>query len=155
MSDIYNVNLSPTTRQWLQPARFKHQTSNNAPSPLHYHFGNTAEPSSGYCWSTLIISTRVNRTLPALKAVSTQSDFYPHNPQRVSHSFKLYLNAQKRLFSVFKTESSPVIALPMRPKMDTAQYLADHPPTVVPLTIKPHFEALTQREKLYAHYLSR
>jgi dipeptidyl-peptidase-3 len=34
------------------------------------------------------------------------------------------------------------------------QYLADNPPTVVPLAIKPHFEALTDKEKLYAHHLS-
>ncbi|KAF1911734.1 peptidase family M49-domain-containing protein [Ampelomyces quisqualis] len=34
------------------------------------------------------------------------------------------------------------------------QYLADDPPTVVPLTIKPHFETLTDQEKLYAHHLS-
>jgi dipeptidyl-peptidase-3 len=34
------------------------------------------------------------------------------------------------------------------------QYLADNPPTVVPLTIKPHFEKLTDQEKLYAHHLS-
>jgi len=35
------------------------------------------------------------------------------------------------------------------------QYLADSPPTVVPLAIKPHFEALNDREKKYAHYISR
>jgi dipeptidyl-peptidase-3 len=34
------------------------------------------------------------------------------------------------------------------------QYLADSPPTVVPLTIKPHFDALSDKEKLYAHHLS-
>jgi len=34
------------------------------------------------------------------------------------------------------------------------QYLADNPPTVVPLAIKPHFEALNNEEKLYAHYIS-
>ncbi|KAI8941412.1 hypothetical protein NX059_002636 [Plenodomus lindquistii] len=34
------------------------------------------------------------------------------------------------------------------------QYLADSPPTVVPLTIKPHFEALSDKEKLYSHHLS-
>jgi dipeptidyl-peptidase III len=34
------------------------------------------------------------------------------------------------------------------------QYLADSPPTVVPLAIKPHFEALSDTEKLYSHYLS-
>ncbi|KAK4506981.1 hypothetical protein PRZ48_000715 [Zasmidium cellare] len=35
------------------------------------------------------------------------------------------------------------------------QYLADDPPTVVPLAIKPHFEALSKQEKKYAHYISR
>lgn len=35
------------------------------------------------------------------------------------------------------------------------QYLADDPPTVVPLEIKPHFEALSDKEKKYAHYISR
>lgn len=35
------------------------------------------------------------------------------------------------------------------------QYLADDPPTVVPLSIKPHFDALNNKEKKYAHYISR
>lgn len=35
------------------------------------------------------------------------------------------------------------------------QYLADDPPTIVPLSIKPHFEALNNKEKKYAHYISR
>ena len=35
------------------------------------------------------------------------------------------------------------------------QYLADDPPTIVPLAIKPHFEALDDKQKLYAHYISR
>ncbi|KAL9108817.1 MAG: hypothetical protein Q9227_006474 [Pyrenula ochraceoflavens] len=35
------------------------------------------------------------------------------------------------------------------------QYLADNPPTVVRLEIRPHFEALTDDQKLYAHYISR
>lgn len=34
------------------------------------------------------------------------------------------------------------------------QYLADNPPTIVPLGIKPHFEALSDKEKLYAHHIS-
>jgi dipeptidyl-peptidase-3 len=34
------------------------------------------------------------------------------------------------------------------------QYLADSPPSVVPLAIKPHFEALNDKEKLYAHHIS-
>ncbi|KAL8839413.1 MAG: hypothetical protein Q9170_001752 [Blastenia crenularia] len=35
------------------------------------------------------------------------------------------------------------------------QYLADAPPTIVPLLVRPHFEALTQEQKLYAHHVSR
>lgn len=35
------------------------------------------------------------------------------------------------------------------------QFLADAPPTVVRLEIKPHFEALTDKQKRYAHYISR
>ena len=38
---------------------------------------------------------------------------------------------------------------------DTSQYLADHPPTVVPLEIEPHFQALNKQQKQYAHHLSR
>lgn len=41
--------------------------------------------------------------------------------------------------------------------MDAAsrrQYLADDPPTIVPLAIKPHFEALDDKEQRYAHYIS-
>ena len=34
-------------------------------------------------------------------------------------------------------------------------YWADGPPTIVPLTIQPHFDALSAREKLYAHHLSK
>ena len=33
-------------------------------------------------------------------------------------------------------------------------YLADSPPTIVPLPIKPHFEALNKQEQFYAHHLS-
>ena len=39
--------------------------------------------------------------------------------------------------------------------MDVTQYYADSPPAVVPLTINPHFEALTEQKKLYAHHISR
>ena len=34
-------------------------------------------------------------------------------------------------------------------------YLADAPPAVVPLKIKLHFDALTDRERRYAHHISR
>lgn len=38
---------------------------------------------------------------------------------------------------------------------DKSSYYADHPPTVVQLEIKSHFEALKQNEKQYAHHLSK
>ncbi|OBT90313.1 hypothetical protein VE02_03317 [Pseudogymnoascus sp. 03VT05] len=38
---------------------------------------------------------------------------------------------------------------------ELANYLADSPPTVVPLEIRKHFEALTPRQKRYAHYISK
>ena len=39
--------------------------------------------------------------------------------------------------------------------MDETQYYADAPPTTVALTIKPHFQALSDQQKLYAHHISR
>lgn len=45
--------------------------------------------------------------------------------------------------------------LPFQTVMDLSHYLADSPPTVVKLEIKPHFEALNKQEKQYAHHLSR
>ena len=36
-----------------------------------------------------------------------------------------------------------------------AAYLADSPPSVVQLAIEPHFNALTDEQKLYAHYIAR
>ncbi|KAI9892567.1 MAG: hypothetical protein M1814_001256 [Vezdaea aestivalis] len=36
-----------------------------------------------------------------------------------------------------------------------ADYEADSPPSVLKLEIKPHFEALSDKEKRYAHYISR
>lgn len=38
---------------------------------------------------------------------------------------------------------------------DLSSYLADSPPTVVRLEIAKHFEALTDRQKRYAHYISK
>lgn len=34
------------------------------------------------------------------------------------------------------------------------QYLADDPPSIVKLAIKPHFDSLNDEEKLYAHSIS-
>jgi len=42
--------------------------------------------------------------------------------------------------------------------MDTQQlknFLADSPPSTVNLVIRPHFEALDDKQKRYAHFISR
>jgi dipeptidyl-peptidase-3 len=38
---------------------------------------------------------------------------------------------------------------------ELSQYLADAPPSVVRLEIEKHFEALTNKQKAYAHHISR
>jgi dipeptidyl-peptidase-3 len=38
---------------------------------------------------------------------------------------------------------------------ELAQYLADSPPSAVRLEIAKHFEALDDRQKEYAHWISR
>ena len=38
---------------------------------------------------------------------------------------------------------------------DRAQYLADAPPAVVRLEIEKHFEALSDKQKRYAHFIGR
>lgn len=38
---------------------------------------------------------------------------------------------------------------------DLSSYLADSPPSVVRLEIAKHFDALTDRQKRYAHYISK
>lgn len=38
---------------------------------------------------------------------------------------------------------------------ELSSYLADAPPSVVRLEIAKHFEALTDKQKRYAHYISK
>lgn len=38
---------------------------------------------------------------------------------------------------------------------ELANYLTDSPPSAVRLEIKKHFDALTEQQKRYAHYISR
>lgn len=54
----------------------------------------------------------------------------------------------KPVFSTF------AISQTMDPKTKQL-YLADAPPNVVKLEIKPHFEALSDKQKRYAHHISR
>lgn len=55
--------------------------------------------------------------------------------------------------STFATANPAVVA-----NMDAQtrqHYLADSPPSVVRLEIKPHFEALNETQQRYAHFMSR
>jgi dipeptidyl-peptidase III len=38
---------------------------------------------------------------------------------------------------------------------ELTHYLADQPPTVVRLEIEKHFEALNDKQKRYAHFISK
>lgn len=38
---------------------------------------------------------------------------------------------------------------------ELTHYLADQPPTVVRLEIEQHFEPLTDKQKRYAHFISK
>lgn len=38
---------------------------------------------------------------------------------------------------------------------DLKHYLADSPPTIVRLEIEKHFDALTDQQKRYAHFISK
>ena len=38
---------------------------------------------------------------------------------------------------------------------ELSSYLADSPPSVVRLEIEKHFGALSDKQKLYAHYISQ
>lgn len=38
---------------------------------------------------------------------------------------------------------------------ELVHYLADQPPSVVRLEIEKHFEALTDKQKRYAHFISK
>jgi len=81
--------------------------------------------------------------------------FSQRNKQRTT----IHLNSLFALhFVTLKSISAPTnihIEAKMAIDDDTlSHYLADSPPTIVPLTIKPHFEALSEKEQFYAHYIS-
>ncbi|KAG5297643.1 dipeptidyl peptidase III [Histoplasma ohiense] len=85
-------------------------------------------------------------------------------PLQLRHQFPV---SQK--YCRFASTSSAAVAIRLKPTttplsneipsvMDAKvkqQYLADSPPTVVRLEIKPHFEALDDQQKRYAHFISR
>ncbi|PGH27107.1 hypothetical protein AJ80_01294 [Polytolypa hystricis UAMH7299] len=64
--------------------------------------------------------------------------------------------AATRLEPIPPADPSPPVTPPAMDATTKQQYLADSPPTVVRLEIKPHFEALKEeKSKRYAHFISR
>ncbi|KAL8243787.1 hypothetical protein R6Q59_010045 [Mikania micrantha] len=68
---------------------------------------------------------------------------------RILYQLRSFQNHLQPIQSTNLTISKPFL------NMDLTHYLADSPPTIVKLEIKPHFEALNKKEKQYAHHLSR
>ena len=77
---------------------------------------------------------------------------YGARPSLVSYEVHYKTTPQVRPRQI---DSALALALLPAITMDVSQFYADSPPTVVPLSIKQHFEALTEKQKLYAHYISR
>jgi dipeptidyl-peptidase III len=64
-------------------------------------------------------------------------------------------NHTRRTLSTVATANPPVVVANMDAQT-RKHYLADSPPSVVRLEIKPHFEALKDESlKRYAHFMSR
>lgn len=64
------------------------------------------------------------------------------------------LRASSTRRSPFSPAAQVRLASTMQPS-ELQQYLADQPPTIVPLKIEQHFELLTDEQKRYSHFISR
>ncbi|PGH08246.1 hypothetical protein AJ79_06032 [Helicocarpus griseus UAMH5409] len=87
-----------------------------------------------------------------------QLQHHHHHHRRHSPISRLYNRPASNSSAAVATRLSPAQTSIETPAMDPKvkqQYLADSPPTVVRLEIKPHFEALDDKQKRYAHFISR
>ena len=78
---------------------------------------------------------------------------------RISSPLSLSLSTRPAFHPV---TLSPFRILPSQPRrlfamnaQELSQYLADAPPSVVRLEIEKHFTALSDKQKRYAHFISR
>ncbi|PGH30904.1 dipeptidyl-peptidase III [[Emmonsia] crescens] len=80
-----------------------------------------------------------------------------HHQSPISHKYNNRLASTSS--AAVATQLKPITIYDETPSIMDAktkqQYLADSPPTVVRLEIKPHFEALDDKQKRYAHFISR
>lgn len=81
---------------------------------------------------------------------------------RRSPSIRVHIAALKRPHPVLKRNLSPRLSrswfasstVNMKPE-ELKHYLADQPPTVVRLEIEKHFSLLSEKQKRYAHFISK
>ena len=99
---------------------------------------------------------RFNRALAAKRLLSPPSalKFSSQNPLFTSRSPP----SSSPSLTPIKCNSFSSTTFKLTAKMNAAElanYLADSPPSAVRLEIKKHFDALDDKQKLYAHYISR
>src|SRR6478609_6408319 len=92
----------------------------------------------------LISPSLVFQRLPSLRTAALKSTLLTRRPvPRFTKSF----NYQ----SLHKFSTSAIV---MNPN-ELVHYLADKPPSVVRLEIEKHFDALNDKQKRYAHFISK
>ena len=87
------------------------------------------------------ISPSFIRRLPSLRIAA----FRQPSIRRPLPYFSKIFQQQKQSFSSTMTMDN----------QELVHYLADQPPSVVRLEIEKHFEALTDKQKRYAHFISK
>lgn len=100
---------------------------------------------------------RFNRALAAKRLLS------PPLALKISYQNPLFtsrssLSSSTSSLTPIKCNSFSSTTFKLTAKMNAAElanYLADSPPSAVRLEIKKHFDALNEKQKLYAHYISR
>jgi len=89
----------------------------------------------------MLLSRRVVRSVTALKFSGVSE--IPHH------------HIGKNLFNYPSFSTSQTLRDNIMDAKELIHFLADSPPSAVRLEIKPHFEALSEQQKRYAHYISR
>lgn len=84
---------------------------------------------------TFLSSPTLLRRLPSLRLA-------PLKPRHLSPSFTRFSGLPRYSSSAIMTQ-------------DLTHYLADQPPSVVRLEIEKHFEPLNDKQKRYAHFISK
>lgn len=100
---------------------------------------------------TSIVLPLISRRLPAIRIQAASLKTLKHHPIRIrSLSPRIAGVALSQFASSFTTTAATM----MKPE-ELKHYLADQPPSVVRLEIEKHFALLTEKQKRYAHFISK